>query len=112
MSPRKSSDPEDPLPLRELELELDRELELDELLRELEPLDREPPLKDCPPPGRAKEKVMLGRSAWAWAVAACPSAAAAEGLAIAKAADRTVRKARDGRFRRARLMRAARREAR
>jgi hypothetical protein len=61
MSPRKSSEPEDPPELRELEPEL-RELELEEpLLRELEELDeREPLLKDCPPPGRARRSVLRG----------------------------------------------------
>ena len=64
MSPTKSSAPEEDPPelrlllplLRELELELDREL--DELL-----LEREPPLKDWPPPGRAAKKVSLGTQA-------------------------------------------------
>ena len=61
MSPTKSSAPEDPPELRLLlpllrELELDREL--DELL-----LEREPPLKDWPPPGRADKKVSLGTRA-------------------------------------------------
>jgi len=64
MSPTKSSAPEEDPPelrlllplLRELELELDREL--DELL-----LEREPLLKDWPPPGRTDKKVSLGTRA-------------------------------------------------
>jgi hypothetical protein len=63
MSPKKSSElpelPELPL-LRELP-EL-RELEPEELLRELELDDREPLLKDWPPPGRASKKVTRGLS--------------------------------------------------
>jgi hypothetical protein len=54
MSPTKASTSEEPLDLllRELELELDREL--DELV------DREPPLNDSPPPGRADKNVSRG----------------------------------------------------
>jgi hypothetical protein len=61
MRPRKSSAPEDPPELpTPRELELDREL--DELLRELLlPLDREPPLNDWPPPGRADKNATLER---------------------------------------------------
>jgi hypothetical protein len=58
MRPRKSSEPELPDPPLLRELELDRELE--ELLRELELLDRDPLLNDWPPPGRAMSKVSRG----------------------------------------------------
>jgi hypothetical protein len=109
MSPRKSSEPEDPPPLRGLELELDREL--DELLRELDPLEREPPLKDWPPPGRASKKVTLGwKAAPSPTAAPRPAIAAGAGLAMATTADRTPAKNVGGRRRC--VMRAVRREAR
>jgi len=114
MSPKKSSDPEEPPPLlRELELELDRELELDELLRELELDDREPPLKEWPPPGRASKKVMRGAEATLCATAVAPSLAAADPagtMTIATAI--TTAKGVRGRCRRSALMRAARPGAR
>jgi hypothetical protein len=90
MSPKKSSEPEDPPLLREPELELDLELELElDELRELEPLDREPPLNDWPPPGRASKKVTLGRGAAACATAAVWLRTAAwTGLPIKSAVDR------------------------
>jgi hypothetical protein len=106
MSPRKSSEPEDPLPLRELEPELDellRELELDELLRELLPLEREPPLKDWPPPGRANKKVTLAVPGESRAIAAVGAIATTTKMMPAT----NVRE----RFREW-LMRVARREAR
>jgi hypothetical protein len=109
MSPRKSSDPEEPPPLRGLELELDREL--DELPRELEPLEREPPLKDWPPPGRANKKVTFARRAVPSPIAAPrPVIPAGAGLAMATTADRTP--AKNVVLRCRCVMRAVRREAR
>jgi hypothetical protein len=87
MSPRKSPEPEDPP-----ELPLLRELELDRELDELLPLDREPLLKDWPPPGRASKKVTLVDVG-----ARCPIAAACAGAAIARAADRAAAKNAPGR---------------
>ena len=108
MSPTRSSAPEDPPLDRELEPELDREL--DELLRELEPLDREPPLKDWPPPGRVSKNVMVGRAPDADTVELLVAARA--GPAIASAIDMTPARSVVRYCRRGALMRAARRGAR
>jgi hypothetical protein len=117
MRPRKSSEPDDPPELRELDEPLLRELELDEpLLRELELEDREPLLKDCPPPGRARSNVSRGEPA---AVCPAPPRASpdADGAAVAQATDKAttanlgprVAPAHDAPLR---LMRGARRAAR
>jgi hypothetical protein len=105
MSPRKSSAPEDP-PELPLPCELDRELELDELLCELELDDREPLLKDCPPPGRASKKVIRGvEEVW-------PNALAGVGPAIDRATAKAPAKNVDAGRRSEILMPLARRGAR
>jgi hypothetical protein len=104
MSPRKSSELEEP---PELPLPRELELELDELLREPELLDREPLLKDWPPPGRASKKVIRGETNAAWAIAASDA-----GAALAKATAMAAVQNRQERCRRGFVMRAARRGAR
>ena len=114
MRPKKSSEPDEPPELREPLL---RELELDEpLLRELELDEREPLLKDCPPPGRARSKVSRGEPA-----AACPASPRAwpeaEGAAVAQTTDSATTanlrpSATSAKYLPLRLMREARRAAR
>jgi hypothetical protein len=106
MSPRKSSELEDPPLPRELEL-LECEPELDELLCELELLEREPLLKDWPPPGRASKKVTLGETAVLRSIGAAAAVAAANRTA-ATAPARNVGE----RCRRGLVMQPARRGAR